>query len=175
MQQVSSKVGDIISDTGKVFDSVKQAVKTSVTSNEKKKEFVNDVSHDKLDDFVESHRMLNEKKTNDETQSGFTTAHSERQRSQESEHFMPVGTSQTKSGSIGRHAGTVAASVSTIAFDTVAREASKQFKVVAEAIQTPLITRQPPKKQKAKPVGNFKQTVKSKHIEQQYQLKNLSA
>ena len=72
-------MGDIVTDTEKVLDSLKLRVQT-----EKKTKSVDDVSHEKMEDFVESHKSTadqrndtREKSTDDAIPFGFSTTQRE--------------------------------------------------------------------------------------------------
>ena len=163
---MTSKVGDIVTDTEKVLDSLKLTVQT-----EKKTKSVDDVSHEKMEDFVESHKSTADqrndtrgKSTDDAIPFGFSTTQKEWQQSQKMEQFTSearhfTATAASSAVNAATQAATTAASTASLGFEAATREASKQFKVVTEAIQAPLAPKQQTKKQKTRPVGNFKQKV----------------
>ena len=153
-----------MSDTEKVLGNLKVTIQ-SATVNEQKTKRVDDVSHEKMDEFVESHKSTAanqrddtcEKNTNDAIPFGFSTTQREWHESQQKmEQFSSdaryfTATAASKAVDAATQAATAAATAATTAsvgIEAATREVSKQFKVMTEE-----------KKQKTRPVGNFRQKV----------------
>ena len=177
---MSSRVGNIVTDAEKVFDTLKQTAKTAAGLSPKNEGFSSDDdSREKMEDFIDSHKYPGKStaKINDEIPReggtfGFTTAKREwprkltpEQVSSEARNFTAAATTSavnaaTLAATAATTAAAAAATTASVGFGAATREASKQFKVVTETFQVPKIPRVSQRKPKQKPVGNFKQTVR---------------